>query len=109
MNDSYTKILELMVGKKEFKKFLNTLFKDIYNKKPNIRVDNIENIVSAYSTLIIGIGLYKDKINTHQYKIELLNSKELDIYIKDVEDEYGEYIKKVNGYKKNLLNKFKSE
>lgn len=68
MYDNYNKTFELIIGKKEYKKFLNTLFEDMYNKKPNIRVDNIESIISAYSTLIMGIGLYEDRININHIK-----------------------------------------
>lgn len=103
MNIIYIKFLKIILSDELlYKEFLNDLFNDLYNKVPNIKIDNLEIIINSYCKFILLIGFFEN-INNEKFKIRLLNNKVIEYEILEFKKNYSKYIQEVNKIKEDLF------
>jgi len=102
MIKEYNKVLKLIIGDETYKAFLNTLFEDVYDRFPDIRIDNIELLLNSFSKIILSLALIND-IRLHVIQIKLIENITININMEDFLKNYKKYIEEVKKFKEDLL------
>ncbi|MCI8999648.1 MAG: hypothetical protein HFJ26_01625 [Clostridia bacterium] len=103
MEESYQKILELIIGKEECEKLITKIAKR-YNEE-TYTISNFEIIMQSYFITILLMGFSKKKIDIDKYSIHFIDKPEININTTEFCKEYEEEIEKVEEYKFDLLRK----
>jgi len=102
MIKEYNKVLKLIIGDETYKAFLNTLFEDVYDRFPDIRIDNIELLLNSFSKIILSLALIND-IRLHVIQIKLIENITININMEDFLKNYKKYIEEVKKFKEDIL------
>lgn len=99
-NEELESILNIILGKDDYEKFVNETEKE-YQRKAEI--SDFDNILHSYFIAIFLIGISKKAIELDRYKIK--PNKNLDIEIKTESfcKKYSKYIEKIEDFKFDLL------
>ena len=95
-------MLNIILGKEEYKKFINEIEKEYKGK---IDKKSFDNILYTYFIAIFLIGISKKAIELDRYKLNLNKNLEIEIKTESFCKKYSKYIEKIEDFKFDLLRK----
>lgn len=96
-------IIQNLIGNEDFNELIHKVAEEYVDR--NLPLKEIEPILETYCIAILLIGFSKKSVEIEKCKIALSNNKNIFIRSEDVCKKYGEYIKKIEDSKFELLRK----
>ena len=96
-------IIKVMLGNPDYEKLITEIMKEYNNT--NLKVSDIEPILSTYFSAILLIGFCKKPVLFNNYTIKLDKHSDIEINTKKFCEKYESYINKIEDIKLGLIKK----